>query len=734
MKGIFSFCLALSLALTASGQTLLQWEAVDDLDEPLPEEVKVFKSAGRINDDTISAWYSLTDLSTGNLTLFPIHSDINIKPHTYLRENEDVVLLCNGGYFGFNVSYSLVLNNYQLHASNASAVSRSYNGENVLYYPTRGAFGINPEMSSEAAYVYSFSDGETWAYPEASPITTANPPLPRPGYTFPEGGTNWDVSEAIGGGPLLITGGKKITDYSPELFSDAFSTIRHPRTAIGVTDKGEIIQLVVDGRQEHSGGVALQTLADILLELGCVEAINLDGGGSSCLLAGEQVLNLPSDGSTRSIPSVVAIKKCHNFPADNPDIFSFEGDENESVVFQAFGYELSHQLQAGKSGTFHLDIQNPSEFRIDFIFNGEQAGANADSMYMVLNRPGSLKDSIKISLEGIGTTRFVNLGSYQLGLKNTLTLHNAASDAPLFVSGLRLIRVASGLPGISLVPDVNYGTFSLGEELISGVKARSTNTGRLLVGYRLYELASGLHTLLEEDSFEAASLFEKDINYRIEKEADPIKLIACVFDALGDSVTVTYAINLDNSPPTIGLGKNSSIYGVVGDTLVFEIKVYPANDSRPLKTLTVLKNPDQENEILANEEVSDYGDTIIYSYPLSARDVPGIHFRFNIEDAAGYSSDYDYSLAVSSEISPAYRKPELVYLGRENALMLKGNFDRSGPARLRLIYMNGRILYQTLLDMDNLNRIPLPPLAAGWYISVLESDKQSSSLKFMVIQ
>ena len=81
-----------------------------------------------------------------------------------------------------------------------------------------------------------------------------------------------------------------------------------PRTAIGFTKTGKVVLLVVDGRQEpFSAGCDYATLAQILLEAGCVEATNLDGGGSTTYVArqpGDDTLSLvstPSDGIARSV-------------------------------------------------------------------------------------------------------------------------------------------------------------------------------------------------------------------------------------------------------------------------------------------------------------------------------------------------------------------------------------------------------------------------------------------------
>ncbi len=108
---------------------------------------------------------------------------------------------------------------------------------------------------------------------------------------------------AVGGGPRLITGGKVSLNVRPEAFENSFATTLHPRSAIGATANGDIWLVVVDGRQSMSRGTGLDELARVMLRLGCTEAINLDGGGSSVLALGGMSLNRPSDGG---IPRAVA--------------------------------------------------------------------------------------------------------------------------------------------------------------------------------------------------------------------------------------------------------------------------------------------------------------------------------------------------------------------------------------------------------------------------------------------
>lgn len=122
-----------------------------------------------------------------------------------------------------------------------------------------------------------------------------------------DGASAWrEVTEAVAGGPWLVRNGKPVPpeEYEQAGFNRSFWERRHPRTAVGRTAKGELIWLVVDGRQPHSQGATLPELAQLMLRYGAVDAINLDGGGSSTLVVRDLVLNSPSDGSERPVANL----------------------------------------------------------------------------------------------------------------------------------------------------------------------------------------------------------------------------------------------------------------------------------------------------------------------------------------------------------------------------------------------------------------------------------------------
>lgn len=106
----------------------------------------------------------------------------------------------------------------------------------------------------------------------------------RPAGDWPE------VHDALGAGPMLLRGGR-IVDHG-----ERQRDVRHPRSAIGTTADGRLLWLAVDGRTPPAAGMSFEQTARVLQALGCSDALNLDGGGSTTLwVAGLGVCNFPCD-------------------------------------------------------------------------------------------------------------------------------------------------------------------------------------------------------------------------------------------------------------------------------------------------------------------------------------------------------------------------------------------------------------------------------------------------------
>ncbi|MGB3965414.1 MAG: phosphodiester glycosidase family protein, partial [Planctomycetota bacterium] len=106
----------------------------------------------------------------------------------------------------------------------------------------------------------------------------------RPAGDWPE------MFEALGAGPMLLAGGE-VVDHG-----ERGRTRRHPRSAVGLRADGSVVLLAIDGRTGMATGTTFEETAHVLQELGCVDAVNLDGGGSTTLwVAGLGVQNFPCD-------------------------------------------------------------------------------------------------------------------------------------------------------------------------------------------------------------------------------------------------------------------------------------------------------------------------------------------------------------------------------------------------------------------------------------------------------
>jgi len=102
--------------------------------------------------------------------------------------------------------------------------------------------------------------------------------------------------------PALVRNGRRqIGGHLPEHHGPA------PRSLLG-WNATEIHVIVADGRSWRSRGLTMDEAANLLLEFGCTEGVNLDSGGSAEMVLGGEVVNRPSDGSERELPAALVFE------------------------------------------------------------------------------------------------------------------------------------------------------------------------------------------------------------------------------------------------------------------------------------------------------------------------------------------------------------------------------------------------------------------------------------------
>jgi hypothetical protein len=322
MKKLFTFILLINvLAISAQNIT---WTDISG-NYSMPNGVKVF--SGLDASIPLKLKYIDIDLNNADLELTPVLSSTITNAKNWAT-NLGAIAVMNGGFFGGSTSYSAVVNT-DVEAKNVAVLNRS-----GLDYPvTRGFFGLNSDGTMAVNWIYHFGNTKADIYSYATPNPNADgSPAPTPTQA---GGVQWtNLSKGMGAGPVLIKNGSIVDTYTEEVFwgSGVSNTGLDPRSALGYTANKHVILLVADGRQAGiSEGASLPQMASILSNLGCVEALNFDGGGSSQLATPDAFINTPSE-SYRSVPSVWAIYKKANLETPVPSAPADQSSTQDNPV------------------------------------------------------------------------------------------------------------------------------------------------------------------------------------------------------------------------------------------------------------------------------------------------------------------------------------------------------------------------------------------------------------------
>lgn len=284
----------------------LRWQSVA---QPWPPGIRVYSAPAAWPASGARAWYVDVDYSNDTYKAVPhLAPGGGREPGGAMARRLGASVAINGGYFDMNDppvrTYSLVLQAGRVLAPNVAVVHRT--NPPRAYPVTRSAFGFRADRTCDVAWVAQVG-GALWAYPRPVPHTVATV-QPAPSRTNPPGGRAWNMVDAIGGGPTLISDGGLVDTYENEVFFGSGFTADEPysRAAIGYTRDNHLILFATDGRQVLAEqGLTLMQTALEMRRLGCVEAMNLDGGGSETLVVNGRVLN-QNDGQERAVTSILA--------------------------------------------------------------------------------------------------------------------------------------------------------------------------------------------------------------------------------------------------------------------------------------------------------------------------------------------------------------------------------------------------------------------------------------------
>lgn len=247
------------------------------------------------------------------------------------------------------------------------------------------------------------------------------------------------IESAIGGGSMLITNGQ-VASFSEPINGN------HPRSALGLDATGkELIMVTVDGRHDSYKGLNGSGLAQLMLELGCTNAMILDGGGSTTMALRElgntdvTVVNHPSDGNERRIINSLVVES-------NGKTNVLEGlivDEDNETVMKKTPFRLS--VKGYDTGYYPMVIdQQAVKYRVvkgkATVKNGEIIPSKEGPLIIEIEYKGE-KVQKELTVIGIPVAIELAVDKYQLKLDESLDLDIIGIDAKGFRASIDIENV-----------------------------------------------------------------------------------------------------------------------------------------------------------------------------------------------------------------------------------------------------------------------------------------------------
>ncbi len=389
----------------------------------LPSGIQIFE--GSRTSPLLKIYYVDADLTNPLLSIRPYLSSTNYSVDNFNNKVGAYVSI-NGGYFGGNQSYSAVIYPNEVKATNVTVVSR-----NSKSYPLiRGMFAMKNDKTFSVDWIYNFGNAIEDVYKFNAPLPyISNDPnvLPTPLKT--DGQKFDNLLTGIGGGPVLIKNGKINITYNEEIMwgSGVGFDNRDPRTAVGYKNNKHVIMIVADGRGLQSDGVGLPELAQIMLDLGCYEAINLDGGGSTQMAVGNSYVNSPA--GVRAVPAILSIVHSDSLktkPQSQAEKIIDTEDNSVTKLGNWFEsansgfYGSSKSLLLGKGSglnyiNYNLNIAEEKKYEL-YAWWVSASNRCADTPYIINNKTKA--DTVKVDQTKNGST-WQKLGVYTFKADST---------------------------------------------------------------------------------------------------------------------------------------------------------------------------------------------------------------------------------------------------------------------------------------------------------------------------
>ena len=286
--------------------------------------VEIYKTTSQLNGRNFNAWYAVADPAVVEFKVLNTPTGkANLKTVAHQAENADgdCLVLINGGVFG----------NYHIGVIHVDGQPQEWvdfvydkywnpNGDGTSWNITRPIIGVDEQGKAQAYWTASPSYGTYYYYNRPLPTVPGEAKYAAASSSFPVQSIGWKAYNALSTGPMVLYDSKCCVDHV-KAASGAYMTNyecwaldiyegRPDRTAVGVTSDGKIVLFICDGRIDASQGATHEEVAMIMKSIGCVHAMNLDGGGSTGMwVKGAGMINYMDGSSWRAVKSTLGFFK-----------------------------------------------------------------------------------------------------------------------------------------------------------------------------------------------------------------------------------------------------------------------------------------------------------------------------------------------------------------------------------------------------------------------------------------
>ncbi len=338
------------------------------------------------------------NLSTSGLVVKPIYNTSTCQKTSSLASNAGAVAAINGGFFGGCQTVSMIKLENAVLATNPG------------YKPARSTFGIT---ASNVPMIAAISSTNSWS----------------------------SAKHALGGGPNLLTNGTVNVTTAQEGFASSYAN-RNPRTALGITSANKLLLVTVDGRTTAGAGMTLNELATYMTYLGCNNAMNLDGGGSTTMwTTGSGVVNTPSDGVERGVVTALGIFAA---PAPAPVVVTIDNispnftassswyTSTSTPGYLGANYHVRSTAPVSDSATWKASLAQAGTYK---VYARWSSGSNRPSSapYIVYHTGGSTTVAMNQQING---GQWMLLGTFNLasGYSTRVALSCWTSSGPYIIA------------------------------------------------------------------------------------------------------------------------------------------------------------------------------------------------------------------------------------------------------------------------------------------------------------